>query len=140
MEHRLIVGVDPGLCTGYAEWDRTLGKFATVTSMSIHRAMAKVLELHHHGYLHKVVFEDARLRRWFGDKSAESLQGAGSIKRDCRIWVDFMGDHKIPYHSIKPAAGSTKWDADRFARLTGWTGKTNEHGRDAGCLVLGMKA
>ena len=84
----------------------------------------------------EVWFEDARLRQWYGDKGREALQGAGSIKRDCGIWEEFCAMHGIPHRAIKPAKGATKWDAERFKKMTGWPGRTNEHARDAALLVF----
>ena len=135
----IIVGIDPGHSTGYAEWSPAGQALLSVTSMRIDIAMSVVLHHHVAGYLHSVVFEDARLRLWFGSKGRESLQGAGSIKRDCTIWVEFLGAHNIPYQSIAPQAGATKWTSKQFAKLTGWPGRTNEHGRDAAMLVFGRK-
>src|SRR5574337_2378 len=43
--------------------------------------------------------------------------------------------HKIPFKALNPSAGATKWDAERFARVTGWKGRTSEHSRDAAVLV-----
>lgn len=34
----------------------------------------------------------------------------------------------------------SKGDAETFARLTGWEGRTNEHARGAGRLVFGFSA
>jgi hypothetical protein len=75
----------------------------------------------------------------FDNGYAEALQGAGSIKRDCTIWADYLASLGVPYVNVKPAAGATKWTAERFAKFTGWHGRTNEHGRDAALLVLGRK-
>ena len=135
----IIIGIDPGHSTGYAEWDPAGKALLAVASMRIDTAMSIVLHHHGAGHLHRVVFEDARLRTWFGGKGTESLQGAGSIKRDCTIWAGFLGAHDIPYHSIAPQAGATKWAAKPFAKLTRWRGRTNEHGRDAALLVYGRK-
>jgi len=93
----------------------------------------------HCGYL--VIFEDARTMRLgggetFGQKSR--LQGVGSVKRDSSIWEDFLEDVGIPYQAKKWCAGTTKWDAARFKRDTGWLPQTNNHGRDAGVLVYGL--
>lgn len=132
------IGIDPGVETGYAEWDGLRQRLIRVTSMRLHEAWAAVLELHAGGVLHSVTFEDARLRTgYFGPNSQAKQQGAGSVKRDCSAWADFLGAHGIPYHSISPRAKGAKVDADRFARLTGWQGRTNEHGRDAAMLVWG---
>ena len=73
-------------------------------------------------------------------RSRESLQGAGSIKRDCSIWAEFFAETGIQNFPVKPQAGGTKWTAKAFAKLTGWTERTNEHGRDAAMLVYGVSA
>lgn len=86
-----------------------------------------------------VRFEDARLRTWFGkEKGPAQLQGAGSIKRDCQRWEEFLTYHAIPFEEIAPKNNRTKISAEEFKRLTGWQEKTNEHGRDAAMLVFGL--
>jgi hypothetical protein len=40
---------------------------------------------------------------------------------------------------VPPKAGATKWDADTFRRLTGYSGRTSNHARDAALLVWGRK-
>lgn len=135
----LCIGIDPGTETGYAAWHIDDQIFTAVCSMPIHQAMIMVRDHHLAGNLKMVVFEDARQRSWFGAKGRESLQGAGSIKRDSAIWDEFLGDLGVPYKAVKPSAGATKWDAARFAGMTGWHGRTNEHARDAALLVWGMR-
>ena len=85
-----------------------------------------------------VRIEDARQRRWLGNKGREALQGAGSIKRDATIWEDFLTDKKIPFEMVAPSRNSTKLSAEVFKRLTGWQGRTSEHSRDAAMLVFKM--
>lgn len=133
-----MVGVDPGVSTGFAEWDSLRRRFVAVTSYKLHEAWARVLELHEAGQLHSVTFEDARLRTgYFGKDSKAKQQGAGSVKRDCGAWADFLGAHGIPYRAISPRQKGAKLDARAFACLTGWTERTNEHGRDAAACVWG---
>ncbi len=45
----------------------------------------------------------------------------------------------IKYVAQPPRAGATKWTADTFRRITGYTGRTSNHARDAALLVYGMK-
>lgn len=136
----ILIGIDPGVNTGFAVWCATERRLMSVDSMTIDSAMDEVRRIHREGNLHSVTFEDARLRTWYGSKGKEALQGAGSIKRDCGIWSDFLGRLGVAYRSVKPAAGATKWTAERFASVTGWVGRTNEHGRDAALLVYGARA
>lgn len=102
----IIIGIDPGVSTGIAVWDRNARVFSTITSDGIVGVMKRVLALHKAVGV-EVWFEDARLRSWFGAKGREALQGAGSIKRDCQIWEEWCCLYGIKYRSIKPAAGAT---------------------------------
>ncbi len=65
-------------------------------------------------------------------------QGAGSVKRDCKIWEDFLTDLDIPFEMVAPRKGMTKYSAAAFKKLTGYEGKTSEHARDAAMLVFGF--
>jgi hypothetical protein len=86
-----------------------------------------------------VRFEDARLRKWFGNAGREKLQGAGSIKRDCVIWNDFLTRKQIPFEAVAPKNNKTKLSSKAFKEITKYEGKTSEHSRDAAMLVFGIK-
>jgi len=133
---KVVIGIDPGVNTGFAVAD--CGKLIRVESMSAVEAEEMVLQtmIDNGGKLF-VRFEDARMRQWFGSKGREALQGAGSIKRDCARWQEFLEHHNIPHARIAPKANRTKLTADQFKRITGWQGRTNEHARDAAMLVVG---
>lgn len=136
MNQDRIVGVDPGVHTGLAIWSRTDRKLLDVQTTTITAAMTLVRMMHDFGSLHSVVFEDARLRSWFASKGREALQGAGSIKRDCSIWQEFLeGLEGVPFKPVSPQSKGAKLDAAQFAKLTGWTGRTSEHARDAAMLI-----
>lgn len=143
MKTTLLIGIDPGTKTGFAVWDRTINAFTEVKRFPIHAALLRVKEIANRypdGAV-AVVFEDARLRKWYGTHTAKKdrakLQGAGSVKRDSKIWEDALRDWNIPFAKVAPKDNITKMDAEPFRRLTGYTGRTNEHGRDAAMLVYG---
>lgn len=142
------VGIDPGVETGLA----IISKFknggpldiADVQTLPIHRAMDRVLqmEMNNPGEVY-VRFEDARLRKWIPRQKNEKAergraQGAGSVKRDCQIWEDFLTYWKIPFDKVAPKNNSTKLDDIKFKMITGYKGRTNEHGRDALMLIYGF--
>ena len=139
MTGSLIVGIDPGVETGFAIWSLADKRLQLVTSMGIVAAMVKVASMRDCRTLHSVVYEDARLRTWFGAKGVEALQGAGSIKRDCSVWAEWLEFVGCPYKQISPAAKGAKLTAEQFQRVTGWTARTNNHGRDAAMCVFGMR-
>lgn len=132
---KLIASIDPGVKTGLAIWDCEKQSFRHIATLSIVEAMHDISDLNICGALRKVIFEDARLRKWYGKNSASKIQGAGSIKRDCSIWQEFCEYYNIPFEAVAPQKGQTKWSAEKFKRLTGWTGRTSEHARDAALLV-----
>lgn len=131
----LKIGIDTGVNTGFAVWDDAQKKFTEISCMKIHQAMQRVNEMSFSDDI-SVFFEDARLRNWFGNAGREQLQGAGSVKRDCGIWDDFLRDLGVPYTPVAPKHNATKMNADFFAKITGWKGRTNEHSRDAAMLVF----
>ncbi len=135
----LVVGIDPGVNTGFAIWDKKEQGLMDVACLSVIEAFDRLDAMLNGGAQIEVRFEDARLRTWFANKGREALQGAGSIKRDCLLWETWLQSRGVPYKAIKPAAGATKWDAAKFQRITGWTKRTNEHARDAALLCFGVK-
>jgi len=135
--YRFYIGIDAGVNTGYAVWNKPEQKLMVVTTLPIHQAMEKIRRLHELNTSIFVRVEDARLRSWFGKSGREQLQGAGSIKRDAKIWEDFLTDLGVPFELVAPKNNKTKTTAEQFKRLTGWDERTNVHGRDAGMLVVG---
>lgn len=132
-----IIGIDPGVNTGIAVWNNSKKQLTDVGSVMIHEAMEMVIGYNTGCFKGLVRFEDAMQRKWFGKAGREQLQGAGSIKRDCRIWNDFLRYHHIPFEAVPPKNNKTKLSSANFNKITGWTGRTNEHGRDAAMLVVG---
>ena len=135
----IYIGIDPGTHTGVAVWDSKEGKFLSLESMPIHIALTRVLAIaERHRDDVQVIFEDARLRTWFGKGNVSAkAQGAGSVKRDCSIWEDFLIDSGIPFVTTKPGNVATKVTPSWFRKLTGWEGRCSEHARDAAMLVFG---
>lgn len=133
------IGIDPGTHTGFAVWRD--GAFSEICSLPLHDALLRVRGLSNYGAQICVVFEDARLRKWYGTHTAKQdrdrLIGAGSVRRDCSIWEEALTQWRIPYKVVAPKNNATKMNADTFRSLTGWEGRTNEHGRDAAMLVFG---
>lgn len=136
----VIIGIDPGVKTGYAEWDSDKETFIMIQTLKIHEALESVsiVSDFNNGDIF-VRVEDARLRKWFGKNAANKQQGAGSIKRDCKIWEDYLKDKAIPYEMVHPIKGSTKFDKKKFEQYTKYSRSTSEHGRDAAMLVYKFK-
>jgi hypothetical protein len=138
------IGLDPGKNTGIAVWNTNTQHFELLDTVPIHKAMEIVKEWEYPVRSVRVYFEDARQRQYLPRERNASeyrgkLMGAGSVKRDSVIWQDALTDWGIPFTMVPPRAGATKWTADTFRRITGYTGRTSNHARDAALLVYGMK-
>ena len=137
----IYIGIDTGTHTGFAVWDSKQKRLLDLETLPIHRALERVHDFNliaeTMGTFIHVVFEDARLRRWYSGDATAKMQGAGSIKRDAAIWEDFLTDYKYDFTMVVPQKGMTKMNEEYFKTLTGWNGRTSNHARDAALLVIG---
>lgn len=139
---RYLIGIDCGVNTGFAVYDPKTKTLVALDTLTIDRAAARVLQLRDAGSLGAVYFEDARQRTWFEKETSRAdyrgkLMGAGAVKRDAKIWEDFLTNQGILFYMIAPKHNATKMRADYFARVTGYKGRCSEHARDAAMLVFG---
>jgi len=132
---RKYIGIDSGVNTGVAIWSGTERSFESISTHSILEAMEIVLK--HRDEIKTVIVEDARQVQF--KTSRAKAQGAGSVKRDCQIWEEFLKRNNIHAMFVRPRKQITKMDASRFNVLTKWNKPTNQHGRDAAMLVFGLK-
>lgn len=140
MTNIIYIGIDPGTHTGIAVWSSKERKLLSVETKGMYEATEDILALaERYGPDNILVrFEDARKRNWFGNSGREQLQGAGSIKRDCSLWEEFLTAKNIPFAAVAPKANRTKMKQEAFAKYTGWAKRTSEHARDAAMLVFGL--
>ena len=131
----LILGIDPGANTGVAHFvDGELARLETIAPHQIERTLRNFLPA-------RVVFEDSRLQShtWTrgksGAASAKMARNVGQVDAWCTLITSICGELGIPAHGISPAGKGAKLQADRFAIVTGWTGSTNEHTRDAAMVA-----
>lgn len=130
-----VIGIDTGVNTGVSCYSIQSEMLVFVDCMKIHEAMRYVYLVNKSSEGSVFVrAEDSRKRKWFGNSGKERLKGAGSVCRDAKIWEDFLTDFKIPFEMVAPKDNVTKLNAATFKKVTGWKGKTNEHGRDAAML------
>lgn len=138
MIYDYIIGIDTGVQTGFSVWDVQKKELKQILTVKIHEAM-KYVEIFNKDFKIYVRVEDARLRDWFGKHSGpEKLQGAGSVKRDAKIWEDFLTDMGVDFEMVHPKFNKTKLPEETFKRYTGWEFRTSQHGRDAAMLVFKM--
>ena len=141
-QSKYAIGIDTGVHTGFAVWDIEKQLLLNCETMQIDEAMESVMFMFIFAS-HKdiiVVIEDARKRKFFkGENMAAKQQGAGSIKRDAKIWEDYLTRLKIPFKMVNPTSRKTKITEEYFKKISKYKGRTSNHARDAAMLVLGYK-
>ncbi|EMS84074.1 hypothetical protein [Leptospira noguchii] len=136
LTERLLIGIDPGTETGFAIWNQDLKQLTRVMTYSVLKAQDEVKACFEKDKSLCLIIEDARKRKWYGENSDAKRMGAGSVKRDCTIWVEFCNRNGIPYRLDHPKRGFTKIKDAEFKILTGWMKRTSEHARVAALLVF----
>jgi hypothetical protein len=137
MEKKIYVGIDPGVNTGLAIWNKT-ERTLELKTVKLHQAWDAVRAIK--DQIHTLVIENPNLWNYFTDHKAARarLQGAGSVKRDFSAWKDFLADEKIPFCAVRPdkKRNELATNKDTFSRITGYTGKSSEHARVAAMLIV----
>lgn len=144
---RFFIGIDCGVNTGLAIWDRKQKKLVHLESTNILNAMKIIsgfVEFHNtdeNFSLFHFRVEDARQRKWIPRQANEKAErgrnrGAGSVMRDAQIWQDFFEMNGYGFEMVAPKNNKTKVKAGYFKLLTKWEKPTNEHTRDAAMLVV----
>lgn len=139
-EFDFIIGIDPGVNTGFASFaNDTKHPALTVSELPIWKVFEALTKLtsdrNHNVY---VVLEDARkTRRPKGvslEESEAKKMGAGWIRTLSATYERFLIAHGIPYVAKKK--GITKLTAAQFFSFTKVITKEAEHNaRDAGMMV-----
>ena len=138
--YKYAIGIDTGVHTGFAVWDIEAQRLLSCKTMKIDVAMETIRETWDEGYSILVIVEDARLRKFFkGEDMAVKQQGAGSIKRDAKIWEDYLTRLRIDFKLVNPTSRKTKITSEYFKKISKFAGRTSNHARDAAMLVLGYK-
>ena len=153
----LVVGIDPGAETGVAVWSVEAqallhvgsGHFFDVLALLASRVPldARVslggVAAGSSWAVGLVVVEDARRLPIYARR--DGLQGrrrdrvcrdVGRVDRDVELWEVWLLSRGLPVRLAEPLRGG-KWDAATLEDLSGWTARTNQHGRDAARLVFG---
>jgi len=144
MIHRFYIGIDCGVSTGYARWDKEEKALTHMGTIKIHMAMEYVKDLVQSFPCQVFVrVEDARKRKWIPYQRTEKSErgrreGAGSVKRDAVIWEDFLTWLGVDFEMVAPKDNRTKLTSIAFRKITGWVPLTSKHSRDAAMLVFGL--
>lgn len=147
---RYIAGVDPGVKTGFALWNREEKRFEWVETSTFWGVFFRITEscVLNPANTH-IVIEVAHLapftfrqRRGKAESFAtmdRMARNVGQVTREAQLLVEGFRRLGFTVSEQKPLGKAKKADDDRkqFERLTGWTERTSQHARDAARLCYG---
>lgn len=126
-----IIGIDPGVHTGMAFFKAgKLVELRTIHPLTIYDVLAA-------SDVSRVIFEDSRLTSpvWSRGTTAAArikiARNVGQVDGICALIVEACERIGIDALGISPKGKGAKLDAEQFAKVTGWTGRSNAHERDA---------
>lgn len=130
----IILGIDPGASTGCALY--RAGALVHLQTIQPHELDSYITEVRPA----RVVFEDSRLQShvWTPAKGAAALKVArnvGEIDAWCRLITAICERMSIPARGISPQSKGAKLTAPQFELMTSWSGRSNQHERDAATVA-----
>jgi hypothetical protein len=143
-KYSIVVGIDPGTHTGMTAYDCEKKEYLFCETLSIHNAIFRLQEMANGLYFQKgmlIIVEDSR----HISGSAEKKLGAGSIRRDCSIWEDFLTDllkkcgKDINFLFIRPSKNIyLKMDPDKWRVFSKYSAPKlpSEHARDSATYLF----
>lgn len=130
-----VIGIDPGKDSGVAiAYGGKLAELITtdfwgvVEILEQNREAVIVVELP----INKHVFHNGSSSR---GGIARTGVNVGSVIREAELLVKYL--HRNGFEHIVQRPQGKRTD-DEFKKITGWTGRTNQHTRDAGLLIHGL--
>lgn len=151
MKTRFYIGIDPGKKTGYAVWDSEEKEFVTIGTITFWKVVVEVDKmLNYEEYYHDIGnnltvvvempgrFLYARHRNVNHKTELNIAHKSGGTYREAELLIERFESLGLRVIAVRPSKKSqTKLTAETFKRLTGYTARTSEHGRDAAMLVFG---
>ena len=163
----IYIGIDPGTKTGFAVWDSEKKEFRNIWTLDFWKAYETMVLYHgRRGFVDDdgsvigitVVIEvparfmyDRHMKEIWGHKTnytsfmsklrvlIKIATNYGGTIKEAELMADRIESLGFEVRRVQPSRKSgTKMKADAFEKLTGYTGRTSEHGRDAAMLVFGM--
>lgn len=149
--YRYIIGCDPGVSCGIAIYDTMERKFLLVDTTDFWGAIDAarayepnevliVVEVAHHA----PTFRHLKAKGQNVHMLSKIARNVGQVTREAQLLAEglrrlgYKVIEKAPFGKKKGADGKYSAEADRreFEQLTGWTGRTSQHARDAARLAF----
>lgn len=147
MKKRFVVGIDPGVNTGFALWDRLTTEIRMMHTWDFWKVIdwfrTGPISIDPNNYF--VIIETPNAARTLYARKDDQSEGrgrermasnVGSNRREAELLAD--GIERLGFEVRRVTPTRSKWTAADLKRKTGITQRTNEHVRDAIALVYGI--
>lgn len=156
----ISIGIDPGLNTGVAVWDRINKRFIEIRTTDFFGAISDIKRhISNWGLLNVNVYIEAPQlisttfdKRIKGKSQPQKLkisQNVGMNKKESMLLDKFCQNKNIAHFMIKPTSKTSGKSLLKnapvgmtqkayFNKITGWDCQSSEHSRDAAMLVYGL--
>lgn len=142
----IMIGIDPGKTCGLAVWDCTLQELLKLRSLDFWDTYSDVVHYWNNQGRPLIVFlewpggnKPTFGRRKLGKPALDrKAQNVGSNKRTAQLLHSGFTKKGIPVRKVTPK--QQKWTKKTFENITGWTGRSSQHARDAARMVFGRPA
>lgn len=136
---RYVIGIDPGVQTGFAVWDRQARRFVEIDSTDFWGVFERMQKISASEV--KIIVEIASTAPLFWQRKesaqndhtlARKARNVGQVTREASLLVE--GLRRLGYRvvEVKPQG---KKNQEEFKRITGWPKRTNQHERDSAMLA-----
>lgn len=129
---RFSIGIDPGKHTGFAVWNRELKQFDIIETSTTQSALQKC-RAYSPAEVVITVEVPATKANFHSSRSHTQSVNIGIVIGQARLIADIL---KSDGYTVIEKHPQGKMTAEKFKRLTGYAGRTNEHSRDAGYLAF----
>jgi hypothetical protein len=141
MNNKILIGIDPGSTNGFAVYDCETKHLTSVYGFKTWEVIARINCYLSKNLEIKVYIEDPTTWKPFKGiaNQAHRMKGAGSVTARFHAILEYLEDNDINHVRVPIQGNAKKMNAEMFKKVTGFVGRTNEHGRDAALLIFGRK-
>lgn len=137
----VYIGIDPGKNTGIAIWHADLEELEILPAKPFWEAWEEVTLTYPPEEVIAVVEDPTQNRPVFSRGQSRPTrekiaQDIGRNKRDAQLWIAGLERLGFAVRRVRPT--QSKWTKKTFERITGYTGRSSEHARDAARMVYGL--
>ena len=144
MKKPFVIGIDPGVQTGIAWYDRRERRVFDYETTDFWSVYSRFEEVRAWRFEAVIVIETPKKTRLYARQDAEAghrrrekiAANAGGNSREAELLAE--GLEALGYEVRRVTPTRTKWTAEHLAKYTGITRRTSQHVRDAIALCYGL--